>query len=88
MLDALAGYDVSRLGGDVFAGLTTGVLLIPQAMAYAMLAGLPPIYGLYASIVPVAVYGVFGTSRQLSVGPTAMIALHRSIRPVPELASP
>jgi SulP family sulfate permease len=52
-----------------------GVMLIPQGMAYSMLAGLPPIYGLYASIVPLLVYAVFGTSRQLAVGPVAMVSL-------------
>lgn len=50
-------------------------MLIPQGMAYAMLAGLPPIYGLYASTVPLIMYAIFGTSRQLAVGPVAMIAL-------------
>lgn len=50
-------------------------MLIPQGMAYGLLAGLPPIYGLYASIVPLLLYAVFGTSRQLSVGPTAIVAL-------------
>ena len=57
------------------AGLTTAVMLVPQGMAYAMLAGLPPIVGLYASIVPQLVYVVFGTSRQLAVGPVAMDSL-------------
>ncbi|NBC09771.1 MAG: sulfate permease [Bacteroidetes bacterium] len=61
--------------GDLLAGLTVGVMLIPQGMAYGLLAGLPPIYGLYASIVPLLLYAVFGTSRQLSVGPTAVVAL-------------
>ncbi len=60
---------------DVFGGLTVGVLLIPQGMAYAILAGLPPVYGLYASIVPGIVYSLFGTSRHLSVGPVAMDSL-------------
>lgn len=50
-------------------------MLIPQGMAYAMLAGLPPIYGLYASLVPLLLYALFGTSRQLAVGPVAMVAL-------------
>ena len=60
---------------DLIAGLTTAVMLVPQGMAYAMLAGLPPIVGLYASIVPQLVYAVFGTSRQLAVGPVAMDSL-------------
>lgn len=68
-------YDKRNLQGDVSAGLTVGVMLIPQGMAYAMLAGLPPIYGLYASITPLLLYALFGTSRQLAVGPVAMVAL-------------
>jgi SulP family sulfate permease len=72
----LASYDASRdLWGDATAGLTVAVLLVPQAMAYAMLAGLPPIVGLYASILPMLGYAAFGTSRQLSVGPVAMDSL-------------
>jgi SulP family sulfate permease len=50
-------------------------MLIPQGMAYSMLAGLPPIYGLYASTIPLIIYAIFGTSRQLAVGPVAMVAL-------------
>lgn len=68
-------YDKSWLKGDVFAGLTVGVMLIPQGMAYAMLAGLPPIHGLYAVTLPLAVYALLGTSRQLAVGPVAMVSL-------------
>lgn len=66
---------MSASRADVFAGLTTGVMLIPQAMAYAMLAGLPPIVGLYASTLPLLVYAIFGTSRELAVGPVAMDSL-------------
>lgn len=61
--------------GDLVAGLTTAVMLIPQGMAYAMLAGLPPIVGLYASTLPLIVYALFGSSRQLAVGPVAMVSL-------------
>ncbi|MCB9245221.1 MAG: solute carrier family 26 protein [Flavobacteriales bacterium] len=68
-------YDRSWLNGDIVAGLTVGMMLIPQGMAYAMLAGLPAIFGLYASIIPLLVYAVFGTSRQLAVGPVAMVSL-------------
>jgi SulP family sulfate permease len=71
----LPRYDRSNLAGDVTAGLTVAVMLIPQGMAYAMLAGLPPIVGLYASIFPLFVYALFGTSRQLAVGPVAMMSL-------------
>lgn len=68
-------YDKSNLKGDVTAGLTVGIMLIPQAMALALLAGLPPIVGLYASVVPLFVYALFGTSRELAVGPVAIISL-------------
>jgi SulP family sulfate permease len=71
----IKGYKKEWLTGDLTAGLTVGVMLIPQGMAYSMLAGLPPIYGLYASTIPLIIYALFGTSRQLAVGPVAMIAL-------------
>ncbi|KAL8166803.1 hypothetical protein V2J09_008302 [Rumex salicifolius] len=63
------------LQNDVVAGLTVGVMLVPQAMSYAKLAGLESIYGLYASVMPVFVYAIFGSSRQLAVGPVALISL-------------
>jgi SulP family sulfate permease len=71
-LDWLTDYDRSDLQGDLSAGLTVGVMLIPQAMAYAMLAGVEPIYGLYAGLVPLIVYALLGTSRHLSVGPVTV----------------
>ncbi len=71
----LPNYDRTWLRGDLAAGLTVGVMLIPQGMAYAMIAGLPPIYGLYASTVPLLIYALMGTSRQLAVGPVAMASL-------------
>jgi len=71
----LRRYKLADLPGDLTAGLTVAVMLIPQGMAYAMLAGLPPIVGLYASIVPLAIYALLGTSRQLAVGPVAMVSL-------------
>jgi SulP family sulfate permease len=73
--DWLPNYHKADFSGDLFAGIIVGVMLVPQGMAYAMLAGLPPIYGLYASTIPLILYAVFGTSRQLSVGPVAMVAL-------------
>ncbi len=71
----LRRYRREDLAGDLKAGGTLGVLLIPQAMAYALIAGLPAIYGLYAAILPMLVYAVFGTSRHLTMGPAALIAL-------------
>ncbi|WKA00846.1 hypothetical protein VitviT2T_019165 [Vitis vinifera] len=60
---------------DLAAGLTVGVMLVPQAMSYARLAGLEPIYGLYSSFVPIFVYAIFGSSRQLAIGPVALVSL-------------
>lgn len=75
ILDWLPKYDKKWLKGDIGAGLTVGVMLIPQGLAYASIAGLPPVYGLYASIIPIIIYAIFGTSRQLAVGPVAMVSL-------------
>ena len=75
ILQWLPNYKKEHLNGDLFAGLTVGIMLIPQGMAYALIAGLPPVYGLYASIVPQLIYAILGTSRQLSVGPVAMDSL-------------
>ncbi|WP_273566059.1 SulP family inorganic anion transporter [Maribacter halichondriae] len=74
-LQWLPEYQKSWLSKDIVAGLTVGIILIPQGMAYAMIAGLPPVYGLYASLIPVLVYAFLGTSRQLAVGPVAMDSL-------------
>ncbi|KAL1201316.1 Sulfate transporter 4.1 [Cardamine amara subsp. amara] len=60
---------------DLMAGITVGIMLVPQAMSYAKLAGLPPIYGLYSSFVPIFVYAIFGSSRQLAIGPVALVSL-------------
>ncbi|MGE0668035.1 MAG: SulP family inorganic anion transporter [Sphingomonadales bacterium] len=68
-------YSRRDLPGDLTAGLITAIMLVPQAMAYAMLAGLPPQVGLYASIAPPIVYGIFGSSRALAVGPVAIASL-------------
>ena len=75
ILEWLKPYDRSWLKGDISAGLTVGIMLIPQGMAYALIAGVPPIYGLYASLAPIIIYALFGTSRQLSVAPVAMMSL-------------
>lgn len=74
-LQWLPYYKKEYLVKDLVAGLTVGIVLIPQSMAYAMIAGLPPVYGLYASLIPVLVYAFLGTSRQLAVGPVAMDSL-------------
>jgi len=75
ILDWLPRYQLKSLSSDLLAGLTVGVMLIPQGMAYGLLAGLDPIYGLYAGIVPLVLYPLFGTSGQLSIGPTALVSL-------------
>ena len=71
----LRDYDGATLRDDLRAGLVVAVMLIPQGMAYASLAGLPPIAGLYASVVPLVAYALFGTSGQLAVGPVAVVSL-------------
>lgn len=71
----LRGYGRTTLGQDLFAALIVTLMLIPQSLAYAMLAGLPPQVGLYASIAPIVAYAAFGTSRTLSVGPVAVVSL-------------
>lgn len=74
-LEWIPNYKRSDLSGDISAGLIVAIMLIPQGMAYAMLAGLPPVIGLYASTIPLIIYALFGTSRQLAVGPVAMVSL-------------
>ncbi|MGB3632531.1 MAG: solute carrier family 26 protein [Rubrobacteraceae bacterium] len=71
----LRRYRREDLGRDFSAGLIVAVMLIPQGMAYAMLAGLPPVIGLYASTIPLIIYALFGSSRQLAVGPVALVSL-------------
>jgi SulP family sulfate permease len=71
----LRRYERKWLRGDVLAGLTVAAYLIPQVMAYGSLAGLPPVAGLWAALGPLLVYAVFGSSRQLSVGPESTTAL-------------
>jgi len=68
-------YERSFLSRDLSAGITVGVLLVPQGMAYASLAGMPPITGLYAALVALVVYALSGTSSHLSFGPVAIVAL-------------
>ena len=68
-------YNRSALTNDLVAALIVTIMLIPQSLAYALLAGMPPEAGLYASIVPIMLYAVFGTSRALAVGPVAVVSL-------------
>ncbi|NRA48116.1 MAG: sodium-independent anion transporter, partial [Phaeodactylibacter sp.] len=75
ILNWLPQYKRSYLRGDLVSGLTVAIMLVPQGMAYGLLAGLPPIYGLYASLFSLVLYAIFGTSRQLSVGPAAIVSM-------------
>ena len=67
----IKNYNKDYLAGDLLAGVVVGIMLIPQGMAYAMIAGLPPIYGIYAAFFPQVIYQLFGTSRQIAIGPVA-----------------
>ena len=75
ILDWGRSYDRPALTSDLLAAVIVTIMLIPQSLAYAMLAGLPPVVGLYASILPLFAYALFGTSRTLAVGPVAVVSL-------------
>lgn len=75
ILDWITNYNTTTLKADTIAGLTVGIILIPQGLAYAMIAGLPPIFGLYAALVPQIMYAMLGTSRHIAIGPVAMDSL-------------
>uniref|UniRef100_A0A7E4W3I7 STAS domain-containing protein n=1 Tax=Panagrellus redivivus TaxID=6233 RepID=A0A7E4W3I7_PANRE len=76
ILEWLTNYDyANNLKHDVIAGLTVGVMVVPQSMAYATLAGVPPVYGLYASFFAPLIYTVFGTSKHISVGIFAVVSM-------------
>ena len=75
VLDWGRGYSRQTLLGDGMAAVIVTIMLIPQSLAYAMLAGLPPEVGLYASVAPLVAYALFGTSRVLAVGPVAVVSL-------------
>jgi SulP family sulfate permease len=66
---------LQNLKGDILAGVTVAIVIIPQGIAYALVAGLPPIYGLYTCFIPTLLYPFFGTSRQLAPGPSAIVSL-------------
>ena len=68
-------YNSSVMTNDLVAAIIVTIMLIPQSLAYALLAGLPPVVGLYASILPLVAYAIFGTSRTLAVGPVAVVSL-------------
>ncbi len=75
VLHSLKNYTRQEFNDDLFAGIITAILLVPQGIAYAILAGLPPEVGLYASILPPLIYALFGSSRTLSVGPASIAAI-------------
>lgn len=75
ILDWGRTYNRKAFGNDMIAAVIVTIMLIPQSLAYALLAGLPPEAGLYASIAPIVLYAVFGTSRALAVGPVAVVSL-------------
>ena len=88
----LEDYCRRCLLGDVVAGVTVGSVLVPQSMAYALLAGLPPEMGLYSSLMPLISYSIFGSSPHLAVGPVSvvcvLIAVQMSELNVPATSSP
>jgi SulP family sulfate permease len=75
ILDWAPRYTRTDAVNDLFAAVIVTIMLVPQSLAYAMLAGLPPVVGLYASILPLIAYAIFGTSRTLAVGPVAVVSL-------------
>ena len=75
ILDWGRRYDRGQFSGDMIAAVIVTVMLIPQSLAYALLAGMPPEAGIYASIAPIVLYAIFGTSRALAVGPVAVVSL-------------
>ncbi|MEW6022911.1 MAG: sulfate permease [Pseudomonadota bacterium] len=87
MLHWLKHYQRAMLPGDISAGIVVAMMMIPQGMAYALVAGLPPVVGIYASIVPPVLYALFGTSSTQSVGPMAIISLMTASALAPLAAS-
>ncbi|MFT7181287.1 MAG: SulP family sulfate permease, partial [Planctomycetota bacterium] len=75
ILDWGSRYNKATMTSDLVAAVIVTIMLIPQSLAYALLAGLPAEVGLYASIAPLVLYGIFGTSRALAVGPVAVVSL-------------
>jgi SulP family sulfate permease len=89
-LEWFKDYNLKAFRVDALSGLTVALVLIPQSMAYAQLAGLPPYYGLYASFLPPMVAALFGSSRQLATGPVAVVSLMTaaSLAPLATAGSP
>lgn len=87
ILDWGRAYDRPTFTSDLVAAVIVTIMLIPQSLAYALLAGLPPVVGLYASILPLVAYAIFGTSRALAVGPVAVVSLLTAAA-VGEVAAP
>ncbi|MFM2432946.1 MAG: hypothetical protein RLZZ511_4160 [Cyanobacteriota bacterium] len=81
------GYQRSWLQGDIFAGVTVAAYLIPQCMAYGELVGVPPVVGLWAILPAMVIYGLFGSSRQLSVGPESTTAVMTAATVAPLLSA-
>ncbi len=75
ILEWLPNYKKAFFKDDLLAGITVGIILIPQGIAYALIAGLPPIYGLYSALIPQVMYTLFGSSKQVAIGPVAMDSL-------------
>jgi MFS superfamily sulfate permease-like transporter len=88
-LEWFSGYNLGLFKADALAGLTVALVLIPQSMAYAQLAGLPAYFGLYAAFLPPMVAALFGSSRQLATGPVAVVSLmtSASLEPLATLGS-
>jgi SulP family sulfate permease len=87
ILDWGRRYQRTTLASDLVAAVIVTIMLIPQSLAYATLAGLPPEVGLYASVLPLVAYALFGSSRTLAVGPVAVVSLMTATT-VGEIASP
>ena len=83
ILDWGSRYNRQTFTSDLVAALIVTIMLIPQSLAYALLAGLPPEVGLYASILPLIAYAIFGTSSALAVGPTAVAVIRDTTAPGP-----
>ncbi len=86
----LRTYNHAKFKSDLLSALIVIAMLVPQGMAYAMLAGLPPIMGLYASILPMIIYAMVGSSPTLSIGPVAIISMmtFATLNPLFEVGSP